>query len=162
MDPLTELLNRRAFNQHLDHAVNQWVRHARPFVLILGDLDYFKLINDRFGHMVGDQVLKTVSLRIRASLRKSDLAFRIGGEEFAILLTETQLKAGLDVAEKIRRRIDETPVTLDSGQSVFPTMSFGIGGPDGHDAGALFSRVDTALYAAKHKGRNRVELTEKA
>ena len=160
-DPLTELLNRRAFNQNLDHAVNQWVRHMRPFVLILGDLDYFKLINDRFGHMVGDQVLKAVSLRIRASLRRSDLAFRIGGEEFAILLTETHLNAGLDVADKIRRRIDETPVTLDSGQSVFPTMSFGIGGPDGHDAATLFSRVDQALYTAKHKGRNRVEVAEK-
>ena len=161
MDPLTELLNRRAFNQNLDHALNQWVRHGRPFVLILSDLDYFKLINDRFGHMGGDVVLKAVSQRIRASLRRSDLAFRIGGEEFAILLTETQLSAGLEVAEKIRRRIDETPVTLDSGQSVFPTMSFGIGGPDGEDATALFARVDQALYAAKHKGRNRVEVTEK-
>ena len=160
MDPLTGLLNRRAFNQNLEHAINQWVRHGRPFVLILGDLDYFKLINDRFGHMVGDVVLKTVSQRIRASLRRSDLAFRIGGEEFAILLTETQLSAGLDVADKIRRRIDETPVTLESGQAVFPTMSFGIGKPDGEDAAALFSRVDQALYAAKHKGRNRVEVSE--
>jgi diguanylate cyclase (GGDEF)-like protein len=159
-DSLTELLNRRAFNQNLDHAVNQWVRHARPFALILGDLDYFKLINDRFGHPAGDEVLKAVSQRIRASLRRSDLAFRIGGEEFAILLTETQLASGLDVADKIRRRIDESPVTLTSGQTVFPTMSFGIGGPEGPEAGALFSRVDQALYAAKHKGRNRVEVVE--
>jgi diguanylate cyclase (GGDEF)-like protein len=157
-DPLTELLNRRAFNQHLEHAVNQWARHARPFVLILSDLDYFKLINDRFGHLVGDQVLRAVAQRIKASLRRSDLAFRIGGEEFAILLTETQISAALDVADKIRRRIDETPVSLVSGQSVFPTMSFGVGGPNGDDPGSLFARVDQALYAAKHKGRNRVEL----
>ena len=161
MDPLTGLLNRRAFNQNLEHAINQWDRHGRPFVLILGDLDYFKLINDRFGHVGGDVVLKAVSQRIRASLRRSDLAFRIGGEEFAILLTETQLSAGLEVADKVRRRIDETPVTLDTGQAVFPTMSFGIGRPEGEDAGALFARVDQALYAAKHKGRNRVEVTEK-
>ena len=162
MDPLTELLNRRAFTQHLDHATNQWVRHLRPFVLILGDLDYFKLINDRFGHLVGDQVLKAVSQRIRATLRRSDLAFRIGGEEFAILLTETHLSAGLDVADKIRRRIDEAPVTLETGQSVFPTMSFGIGGPEGAEPEELFARVDQALYSAKHKGRNRVEVAEKS
>jgi diguanylate cyclase (GGDEF)-like protein len=157
-DSLTELLNRRAFDQHLEHAVNQWERHRRAFVLILGDLDYFKLINDRFGHLVGDQVLKAVAQRISSSLRRSDLAFRIGGEEFAIILSESSLHAGAEVAEKIRRRIDEQPVTLDSGQNVFPTMSFGLGSPDGAGSAALFARVDQALYAAKRKGRNRVEL----
>jgi diguanylate cyclase (GGDEF)-like protein len=156
-DPLTGLLNRRAFDQHLEHAVNQWDRHRRSFVLILGDLDYFKLINDRFGHMVGDQVLRAVAQRMGASLRRSDLAFRIGGEEFAIILTETSLRAGAEVAEKVRRRIDEAPVRLDSGQNVFPTMSFGIGAPDGGDCATLFARVDQALYVAKHKGRNRIE-----
>jgi diguanylate cyclase (GGDEF)-like protein len=160
-DPLTELLNRRAFNQNLEHAQNQWQRHKRGFVLILGDLDYFKLINDRFGHLVGDQVLKAVSQRIRASLRKSDLAFRIGGEEFAILLTETSLQAGTEVAEKIRRRIDEAPVRLEDGHTVFPTMSFGVGAPEAGDAEALFVEVDQILYSAKHKGRNRVEILRK-
>lgn len=157
-DSLTELLNRRAFDQHLEHAVNQWERHHHAFVLILGDLDYFKLINDRFGHLVGDQVLKAVAQRISTSLRRSDLAFRIGGEEFAIILTESSLNAGAEVAEKIRRRIDEQPVTLDSGQNVFPTMSFGLGIPDSTDSAALFARVDLALYAAKRKGRNRIEV----
>jgi diguanylate cyclase (GGDEF)-like protein len=157
-DPLTELLNRRAFSQHLEHAVNQWERHHRSFVLILGDLDYFKLINDRFGHLVGDQVLKAVAQRISSSLRRSDLAFRIGGEEFAVLLSESSLHAGAEVAEKIRRRIDEQPVTLDSGQNVFPTMSFGLGSPDASGAANLFARVDQSLYAAKRKGRNRIEV----
>ena len=157
-DSLTELLNRRAFDQNLEHAVNQWQRHHRAFVLVLGDLDYFKLINDRFGHQVGDQVLKAVAQRIRESLRRSDLAFRIGGEEFAVLLSETILAAGVDVAEKIRRRIYERPVTLDSGQCVFPTMSFGVGGPEEENPDSLFRRVDEALYAAKRKGRNRVEV----
>jgi diguanylate cyclase (GGDEF)-like protein len=157
-DPLTELLNRRAFSQHLDHAVSQWERNRRPFVLILGDLDYFKLTNDRFGHLVGDAVLKAVGQRIRSSLRRSDLAFRIGGEEFAILLMETSLRAGTDVAEKIRERIEAAPLKVESGQTVFPTMSFGVGAPDGEDAGRLFLRVDEALYLAKHKGRNRVEV----
>jgi len=157
-DSLTELLNRKAFNQHLEHASNQWDRHKRAFVLILGDLDYFKLINDRFGHMVGDKVLKAVAQRITASLRRSDLAFRIGGEEFAILLTESSLRAGAEVAEKIRRTIDQQPVTLESGQNVFPTMSFGVGAADSDDSAALFARVDQALYVAKRKGRNRVEV----
>jgi diguanylate cyclase (GGDEF)-like protein len=158
-DSLTELLNRRAFNQHLGHAANQWERHRRAFVLILGDLDYFKLINDRFGHLAGDQVLKGVGARIRAGLRRSDLAFRIGGEEFAILLSETTLAAGVDVAEKIRRRIEATPMTLDTGQMVFPTVSFGVGAPDeGMDSANLFTKVDEALYLAKRMGRNRVEV----
>ena len=157
-DSLTGLLNRRAFNQNLENAFNQWERHRRPFVLILGDLDYFKLINDRFGHLVGDLVLKTLGERIRRALRRSDLAFRIGGEEFAILLMETQIQAGADVAEKLRRRIDGSPIPLDTGQTVFPTMSFGVGSPTDHDTDALFMAVDQALYVAKHKGRNRIEV----
>src|ERR1035438_6440311 len=109
-DPLTELLNRRAFDQNLEHAVRQWERHRRAFVLVLGDVDHFKLINDRFGHPIGDEVLRQMAERIRSALRKSDLAFRIGGEEFAVLLTETSLKAGAEVANKLRRRIDEDPL----------------------------------------------------
>lgn len=159
-DPMTELLNRRAFNQHLEHAHRQWERHRRPFVLILGDLDYFKLINDRFGHLVGDQVLRGIAMRLKGALRRSDLAFRIGGEEFAILLAETGIAAGMEVAEKIRARIDENPIVLAEGQTIFPTMSFGVGAPDGQDAAALFLAVDEALYAAKHYGRNRIEMAK--
>ncbi|MBP1627307.1 MAG: hypothetical protein H6Q00_1782 [Holophagaceae bacterium] len=159
-DPMTELLNRRAFNQHLEHAYSQWERHRRPFVLILGDLDYFKLINDRFGHLVGDQVLRAVALRLRGVLRRSDLAFRIGGEEFAILLAETGIKAGMEVAEKVRAKIDESPIVMPEGQTIFPTMSFGVGAPDGLDAAGLFLSVDEALYAAKHYGRNRIEMAK--
>jgi diguanylate cyclase (GGDEF)-like protein len=158
MDPLTGLLNRRAFDQNLENAFNQWERHRRAFVLVLGDLDYFKLINDRFGHLVGDEVLRSLAQNMRRALRRSDLAFRIGGEEFAVLLMETALQAGADVAEKLRRRIDENPIVLESGQMVFPTMSFGVGGPEGNTAGTLFAAVDQALYRAKNKGRNRIEV----
>ena len=156
MDPLTELLNRRAFDQNLEHAMRQWERHRRSFVLVLGDVDHFKLINDRFGHPVGDEVLRQLATRIRLSLRKSDLAFRIGGEEFAVLLTETSVKAGAEVAEKLRRRIDEEPLVLASGQPIFPTMSFGVGGPGAITLPTLVAQVDKALYQAKHLGRNRV------
>ncbi|MFN7957604.1 MAG: diguanylate cyclase [Holophagaceae bacterium] len=155
-DPLTELLNRRAFDQNLDHAVRQWERHRRAFVLVLGDVDHFKLINDRFGHPVGDEVLRQLAGRIRSALRKSDLAFRIGGEEFAVLLTETSLKAGAEVADKLRRRIDEDPILLPGGQTLFPTMSFGVGGPGAPTLSALMAQVDKALYQAKRLGRNRV------
>jgi len=157
-DPLTGMLNRRAFDQNLENAFNQWERHRRAFVLVLGDLDYFKLINDRFGHLAGDEVLRALAQGMRHALRRSDLAFRIGGEEFAILLTETSIQAGAEVAEKLRRRIDENPIALESGQTVFPTMSFGVGAPDGHSAASLFAAVDKALYLAKHKGRNRIEV----
>ncbi len=155
-DPLTELLNRRAFDQNLDHAVRQWERHRRAFVLVLGDVDHFKLINDRFGHPAGDEVLRQMAARIRSALRKSDLAFRIGGEEFAVLLTETSLKAGAEVANKLRRRIDEDPIVLPAGQTIFPTMSFGVGGPGAPTLSALMDQVDKALYQAKSLGRNRV------
>ena len=155
-DPLTDLLNRRAFDQNLEHAVRQWERHRRAFVLVLGDVDHFKLINDRFGHPVGDQVLRQMAARLRAGLRKSDLAFRIGGEEFAVLLTETSLKAGSEVADKLRRRIDEKPLLLPGGQTIFPTMSFGVGGPGTLGPAELLAHVDRALYQAKSLGRNRV------
>jgi diguanylate cyclase (GGDEF)-like protein len=155
-DPLTELLNRRAFDQNLEHALRQWERHRRAFVLLLGDVDHFKLINDRFGHPIGDEVLRQLAARIRSALRKSDLAFRIGGEEFAVLLTETSVQAGAEVANKLRRRIDEDPVALSSGQTIFPTMSFGVGGPGAVTIATLMAQVDKALYQAKHLGRNRV------
>lgn len=159
-DPLTELLNRRAFDQNLEHAVRQWERHRRAFVLLLGDIDHFKLINDRFGHPVGDEVLRQMGARIRSALRKSDLAFRIGGEEFAVLLTETSVKAGVEVANKLRRRIDEDPITLPAGQTIFPTMSFGVGGPGSSSPAALLAQVDKALYQAKSLGRNCVVVAD--
>jgi diguanylate cyclase (GGDEF)-like protein len=157
-DPLTGLLNRRAFDQNLEHALRQWERHHRSFVLILADVDHFKLVNDRFGHLVGDQVLQGLAQRLRNALRRSDLAFRIGGEEFAVILPETAIKAGTEVAEKLRRRIDQEPLTLDSGQSIFPTMSFGVGVPGADSAAQLFAQVDLALYRAKNSGRNAVEV----
>nr|WP_320133819.1 diguanylate cyclase [uncultured Holophaga sp.] len=161
-DPMTSLLNRRAFNQHLGHACNQWDRHRRPFTLILGDVDYFKLVNDRHGHLVGDRVLRELADCLRGGLRRSDLAFRIGGEEFAVLLAETALQVGLEVAQKLRARVAGLAVTLSDGSTIRPTMSFGVGEGDGRPAADLFLAVDAALYAAKHRGRNRVEAEVKA
>jgi diguanylate cyclase (GGDEF)-like protein len=159
-DPLTGLLNRRAFNQNLEHYLNQWSRHKRPFVLILCDVDHFKLVNDRFGHPAGDMVLQNLAERLRGGLRRSDLAFRIGGEEFALLLPETALGPGAEVAEKLRRRVDGEPILLPGGPPIFPSMSFGLGAPESPLAGQLVGRVDLALYAAKQSGRNQVRLAE--
>ncbi len=159
-DPLTGLLNRRAFDQNLEHHLNQWIRHKRSFVLILADVDHFKLVNDRFGHLVGDEVLRGICTRIRGGLRRSDLAFRIGGEEFAILLPETALRAGLDVAEKLRRRVDEEPLGLPDGRNLITSISLGAGSPGVERAGSLVDRVDRALYRAKQSGRNQVAMAE--
>ncbi len=159
-DPLTGLLNRRAFDQNLDHHLNQWARHKRPFVLVLGDVDHFKLVNDRFGHSVGDEVLKGISARVRSGLRRSDLAFRIGGEEFAVILPETSLRAGFDVAEKLRRRVDEDPIALADGRMIIASISLGVGNPGAESARALVDRVDRALYRAKQSGRNQAALAE--
>jgi diguanylate cyclase (GGDEF)-like protein len=159
-DPLTGLLNRRSFDQNLESQINTWARHKRPFVLILCDVDHFKLVNDRFGHPAGDAVLQGLADRIRTSLRRSDLAFRIGGEEFALILPETGLASGAEVAEKLRKRIDGDPLELPSGQPVFPSMSFGVGVPESPIVDELVGRVDMALYAAKQSGRNQVKLAE--
>ena len=155
-DALTGLHNRRAFDQNLENAMRQWERHRRGFVLVFADVDHFKRINDRYGHPVGDGVLRQLSACIRSALRKSDLAFRIGGDEFAILLSETSLRAGEAVADKLRARIDGEPIQLPGGQSIYPTMSFGVAGPGAPSAAALLSLVDQALYLAKSRGRNRV------
>lgn len=161
-DPLTGLLNRRAFDQNLDFSFHAWVRHGRSFVLVLGDLDHFKLINDRFGHPAGDEVLKETATRLHDSLRRSDLAFRIGGEEFALLLPETSLQAGAEVAEKLRRTIEEEPVLLSTGPTVYPSMSFGVSIATGQDPSDAFGEADRALYRAKVSGRNRVVVAAEA
>lgn len=160
-DPLTNLLNRRAFDQNLELTFRQWERHGRDFSLVLADLDHFKLVNDRFGHPAGDEVLREMALRIRLVLRRSDLAFRIGGEEFAIILPETGARAGAEVAEKLRRCVAEQPVLLPGGKRVQPTMSFGVGRPEsGSSPAELLSAVDQSLYQAKLGGRNRVAVVE--
>ena len=155
-DPLTNLLNRRAFNQNLDQAFLQWERNRRDFVLLSLDLDHFKAINDRFGHPAGDLVLRQVAARMRGALRRSDLAFRMGGEEFAILLQETSLRPGQAVAEKVRARIGGEPFHLPDGGSAAVTISVGVAGPWAPTVAALLTQVDEALYCAKREGRDRV------
>lgn len=151
IDPLTSLYNRHFFNKCLKREVDRIQRYQRQLSLIVGDIDYFKQVNDTYGHLVGDTVLVTVSEIIRQHCRQSDLPVRWGGEEFAILLPETGLAGSVVVAERIRAAIEQT--LFKTVQHV--TISFGVATflSDEQD---LLQRADSALYQAKGQGRNQV------
>jgi diguanylate cyclase (GGDEF)-like protein len=150
-DPLTGLFNRAALGSLLDDPDGPQL-HGAAYVLVLVDIDHFKQVNDRYGHLLGDRALRAVADAINASIREGDFAVRYGGEEFLVVLPDTRLDAGFDVAERIRLRV--MAVTLP-----FPlTASIGIaaGHPGQDTAQAVFDRADQALYRAKTAGRNRI------
>jgi len=156
LDPLTNLPNRRAILGDLNNVFDLSRRHGRSMAVVLCDLDHFKHINDELGHPAGDEVLKTFAARIRGVLRDSDSAGRIGGEEFLLVLPETDLQGAGLLAERLRSALANEPVLLPSGQRAV-TCSLGYGCPKASDpdSGALVARVDEALYKAKGQGRNR-------
>lgn len=157
-DPLTGLANRRAFLQALEAEISRVERHGRPASLLFLDLDHFKKVNDTHGHAVGDEVLAAFSQVLRRGSRRGDLAGRIGGEEFAVLLPATGLAPGTLVAERIRRSTEARPLGRTAPSPV--TVSVGVasteGGATPGEAGDLLRRADEALYRAKSEGRNRV------
>jgi diguanylate cyclase (GGDEF)-like protein len=131
-------------------------RYGHPFSLLMLDLDHFKRINDQWGHAVGDEALRQFADSVRCCLRAQDVAGRLGGEEFAILLPETGENVAMPVAERIRARMEQTPVPTEPGYCTV-TVSIGVTQvEDGDDLEALLRRADEALYAAKERGRNRV------
>ncbi len=155
-DPLTGLSNRRSIEPQLEGEVSRARRHRVPLSILLADLDHFKKVNDSHGHSVGDEVLREIARRIEATLRREDRAARWGGEEFLILLPETNMAQARIVAEKIRHAIDEAPITCDKVR-IGMTISLGIA--DWHEDAStdeLIQRADLALYQAKSEGRNRV------
>lgn len=155
-DGITGLLNRRAFDEALAEGFARMKRFGEEVVLLTLDLDHFKRINDTFGHAAGDSVLRAVSRVMTASLREIDKPFRIGGEEFAVLLQGADAAAALATAERLRAMIAERPVVVDDVQ-IPVTASIGIA--IAHDVGqaeALEKAADAALYRAKAEGRNRV------
>jgi diguanylate cyclase (GGDEF)-like protein len=123
------------------------------------DLDRFKLVNDRYGHGAGDDVLREVARRIQATVREIDLPARYGGEEFAVLLPETGIEKAQEVAERIRLAVGSSPIGTRRGRLPV-TLSAGVAvlDPEGGDLGALFEAADAALYAAKAAGRDRVSV----
>ena len=152
-DPLTQLFNRLKMDQTLDAEISRAQRYSSPLSVILLDLDKFKLVNDTFGHIVGDQVLCKVAEILQTTIRKQDFSARWGGEEFFIICPETSLENALLVAEKIRKELEIT---------IFPevkhvTASFGIACYQNKESvSELLDRADQALYQAKIQGRNQV------
>jgi two-component system, cell cycle response regulator len=156
-DPLTGLNNRRSALEELQNRFDLSQRHNRPLAVIMCDLDHFKLINDSLGHGAGDLVLEEFGQRVKSNLRTTDLAGRIGGEEFLLILPETDMDGALLLAERLRAATGETPFDL-APDSLRVTCSLGVAQrvPEDRDGGALLARADGALYAAKRGGRDRV------
>jgi two-component system, cell cycle response regulator len=157
-DALTGLYNRRYMESHIGTLVEQAVARDKPLAVLLLDIDYFKSINDGHGHDAGDDVLREFALRIRKSIRGLDLACRYGGEEFVVVMPETDMAVATMVAERLRRRIASEPFAIQKGaRSIEVTISIGIAalGPNDNPA-AIIKRADQALYRAKRDGRNRV------
>ncbi|WP_457266016.1 diguanylate cyclase [Pseudomonas sp. P5_C3] len=157
VDPLTGLPNRAAWSERLDHEVTQWRQHGNTLLLAMLDLDHFKRINDNYGHLAGDKVLKIIASVLRKRLRGTDFIARFGGEEFVLLMPSTVPAAGLKLLEGLRASIEACPFHF-KGEPVTITVSIGMTAfrPGEHGDQAL-KRADQALYRAKNAGRNRVE-----
>ncbi len=155
IDPLTQVYNRLKFNTILDLEVQRSKRYSRDLSIIIFDIDHFKKVNDTYGHLIGDEVLKGIALLVKNTVRTTDIFARWGGEEFIILLPETLLDRAVIVAERIRKTIEEY---------IFPevgtkTCSFGVTiyhNDSNETYNQFINRADTHLYSAKNSGRNRV------
>jgi diguanylate cyclase (GGDEF)-like protein len=155
-DSLTGAYNRRYLELQAEQARALWLRHARPATLLLIDIDFFKRINDRFGHARGDEVITGLVEVISARIRNVDILCRFGGEEFVVLLNETDIESAEVLAEDLRRRVEEAPL-LPEGTV---TISVGVSGVNGTESlDHWLNLADSALYLAKRNGRNRVETT---
>lgn len=161
-DPLTGIANYRSFMQALEQEMERTGRSGQPTTLIMLDLDFFKKVNDTWGHEVGNQALIHIARLLQQTVRKLDIPCRYGGEEFAVILPNTNLRASIPVAERLRQIIEETPLQVDE-QPLSLTASLGVDTFDVvEEAGPeeLIKRADHYLYQAKQKGRNQVQYAE--
>lgn len=157
-DSLTGLNNRRYMEQHLAVLIKKAHETGRPLALLVADIDFFKRVNDGHGHDAGDAVLREFALRLKRYIRGIDLACRLGGEEFVVIMPETDLRRAFQVAERLRARVAADAFEIQRGVFINVTASVGV---SALEAGSdtledLFKRADNALYAAKRQGRNRV------
>jgi diguanylate cyclase (GGDEF)-like protein len=159
-DPLTHIYNRRAFFDIANSFFSLVQRDKTQLAILILDIDYFKSINDTYGHVAGDKVLKHLVQTVQKCLRKSDIFARYGGEEFIILLPDADINAAQNVAQKIRTTVQNTPFIFKNGEQIPITVSIGCSQfqRDDTDLNDIIARADSALYAAKKNGRNRVEI----
>ncbi len=161
-DALTGLFNRREFLRLAEQELQRSQRHATDTSAIMLDLDFFKRVNDVYGHPAGDAVLKHTANCLLSGVRVTDVVARIGGEEFVVLLPQTSVDAAVALAEKLLRSLQQSPAQIASDLKIPVTASFGVGClPAGHtgSVASLYAAADHALYKAKQHGRNRVEKT---
>lgn len=157
VDPLTGLPNRAAWSERLQHEIGQWQQHGNTLLLAMLDLDHFKRINDNYGHLAGDKVLKIIATVLRKRLRGTDFIARFGGEEFVLLLPNTPQAAGIKLLQSLRAAIEACPFHF-KGEPVTITASIGVSAfRAGEHSDVVLKRADQALYRAKDAGRNRVE-----
>ena len=156
-DSMTQLFNHQHFRQLLQTELARAERYKRPLALIFGDIDRFKAVNDTYGHLAGDRVIKALATKLRRETRESDHAARYGGEEFAVILTETTIEGAKVIAERLRLEIESMEIVYGE-QSIATTLSFGIAGMTDLKSTSideLIGRADKALYQAKKQGGNR-------
>ena len=158
-DPLTGILNARAYYARCDQYIMAANRKSENFSVLFIDLDHFKSVNDTYGHSAGDEVLKAVSATLQASIRRSDLLGRVGGEEFSVLLPNTPTDNALQVAETIRQAVEAAMPNIGT-QTLRITASIGVASNAGNTQSlqSIQNEADQAMYLAKAAGRNRVSL----
>ena len=164
IDDLTQLYNRRYFFERFNQEVERSKRYQRPLSCIIMDIDFFKHVNDSYGHLAGDRVLVDIAQIVRKNCRQSDLAGRYGGEEFIILLPETEMAGAIIIAERIREMIEQHQTVDGKGVVIGVTVSMGVASLTGTELGnmdnseRIIQQADDALLEAKKNGRNRIEL----
>jgi len=156
-DCLTGMANRRHFLDLAEREMQRSRRYDRPMTVAIFDVDLFKRVNDSFGHAIGDEVLRAIAAATAATLRESDLAGRLGGEEFGLMLPETDLTGAIDLAERLRAAVAATSIQAND-STLSATISIGVAALEESDItiDALFARADSALYRAKNAGRDRI------
>lgn len=162
IDYLTEIPNRRYFMELAEHELARAQRYSTDVAILMLDIDYFKQVNDQYGHKAGDKVLHKIANLMQGMLREVDILGRLGGEEFAIVLPQTNRPMALEVAERLRRHVADTVLTLDEGISLSVTLSIGVVmmTPQYGDLDSLIGQADKGLYQAKAGGRNQVVFSD--
>ncbi len=157
IDYLTNLYNRFYFLELFEHHLAIWKRSKQPVSLLIIDVDNFKLVNDRYGHIAGDKVLQDISSQLSSSTREYDVCARIGGEEFAVLLPDTKLKEAVSIADKLRNKISHHSTAVDN-YPIKLSVTIGVSSlaDERPDWTSMYSAADAAMYQGKSSGRNTV------